>query len=68
MIHRAEWAKKLEELRFNKMISLVDFAKEIGISFITYKKIIDNQDYVLSYCTLRKIQEYLEAEELNGND
>jgi hypothetical protein len=57
---RQEWIQKLEKRREYEMLGMVDFAKEIGIQFITYKKLIDPSIPPLSMSTLRTVRNYLE--------
>lgn len=58
---RRHWAEMLEADRKEKMISLVDYSKEIGIQYLTYKKLIDESNPPMSYFTLRRVREYVDS-------
>jgi hypothetical protein len=55
------YRKRLLEIKENNLLSLTDLAKWCGVSFLTLKKILDEEyDGAFSNVTLRKIKEYVE--------
>jgi hypothetical protein len=62
---RKDWVRKLEAQRNSQLLGLVEFAKLLGVQYITYKKFIDPTMPSLSLSTLRKMRDYVEN--LEGN-
>ncbi len=60
---RSEWIERLEEIRKEELLGPMEHASEIGINYVTYKKLMDHQIPPLSMSVLRKVRDYLEMKE-----
>lgn len=65
MDKKQKWVDLLIKIREEKMISLNDLCKEIGISMNTYLRFVDPEISIqeISYGTMRKINAYLQQYE-----
>lgn len=65
MDKKQRWVDLLIKIREEKMISLNDLCKEIGISMNTYLRFVDPDRSIqeISYGTMRKINAYLQEHE-----
>ena len=62
---KQEWIFKLEKIRDEKMMSIMDLCRDMGISYMTYRKLIDPEMDIdiLAYTTMRKIDAYVRKTE-----
>ena len=60
---RKEWLDILEEIRKEELLGYMEQAQEIGINYVTYKKIIDPSVPPVSMSVLRKVRDYIESKE-----
>lgn len=61
MNKKQEWVARLEQARRDQMIAITDQCRDIGISYMTYRRLLDPDIDIgiLSYSTMRKIDAYL---------
>ncbi len=60
---REEWLVRLEEIKRNELLGPMEQALEIGINYVTYKKIMDPATPPVSMSVLRKVRDYIESKE-----
>jgi DNA-binding Xre family transcriptional regulator len=62
MSKKQQWVDLLHKIREEKMISVTDLCREIGISINTYQRFIEPDTSLesISYGTMRKINSYIQ--------
>ncbi|MGB6528488.1 MAG: hypothetical protein WBF33_10310 [Candidatus Nitrosopolaris sp.] len=61
MFENKDYIKQLERIRGEKLLPLVEFAKEIGITYLTLKRAMDPENKVsMTWIVMRKIKNYIE--------
>lgn len=65
LFDREYYRKQIRSIWAKKYIPLLDLAEDIGISFVTLKKIIEGIDEPISYKTMRAVRDYVEK---NGDN
>lgn len=57
-LDRHEWQKVLDDIRTEKLITKTDQANEIGITYVTFLRFMNDKSVTIK--TLRAIKEYIE--------
>lgn len=60
---RKEWIERIEEIRKEELLGAMEQSIEMGINYVTYKKIMDPSIPPVSMSVLRKVRDYVESKE-----
>lgn len=60
---REQWIEKLKKIRNEEFVSISEQASDIGVNYVTYRKIIDPDIPPVSMSVMKKVKRYLDTKE-----